>query len=80
MKLRLEQNVIVPLGTIKKFMVQCDEQDLSEDDPDNAELELEIQYPSLAYDGDFYWNEMSYHRLLDTSLTWNYNIYSDGDW
>ena len=71
-------------GTIKKFMSRCDEQELTENDPDegddNSELALEIKYPPLNYSGDFYWNEMSYHRLTQTTVCWNYDYYADGNW
>jgi hypothetical protein len=87
MKLKIEESVIVPLGVIKKFMSQCDELDFSDDDPDNSEFDPdnsefnhEIKYPPVNYNGDFYWNEMSYRRLTDTTLTWSYDFYSNGDW
>ena len=84
MKLKLEAKAVVPLGTINKFMSHINEQELTEDDPDtgddNSELTLEIEYPPLNYDGNFYWNEMSYHRLTQTLTCWSYDYYADGEW
>jgi hypothetical protein len=81
MRLQLE-DIPVPLGTCSKFMKKWDENllnddDDSEDNPDNNQrFELEIKYPPLDYDGEIYWSEFSFHRYVETSLTWHYDIYS----
>jgi hypothetical protein len=80
MKLRLEPNVIIPLGVTKKFMGTWDEEQSTDEDSGEPEFNAEIEYPPMNYSGEIYWNEMSYHRLTQTSLCWNYDLYSNGNW
>jgi len=39
-------------------------------------------YSACPYfiDGDIYWEEMSYRKYSDGSLSWNYCFYSDGEY
>jgi hypothetical protein len=78
MRLKLE-DIEIPLGTVKPFM-SCWDSKWCGDNDCGSEFELEIAYPPIGYSGEIYWNEFSYRRYTDTSLTWTYDVYSCGEW
>jgi hypothetical protein len=79
MKLKLE-NIEVPLNTIKPFMSKWNACWCGDESCCDGDFEIPIKYPPLEYDGDYFWDEMSYYRFRDTNLTWNYDLYSCGEW
>lgn len=88
--MKLESSVYVPLGVIKPFLSKMNEIDLMEysvgidegdEDEDHTEfLLIDLEYPDLDCQKDIRWKEMSYNRLKDTSTTWVYDFYSNGEW
>lgn len=77
--MKLEANVVIPFGVIKKFLARYDEVFVGKEE-EISDFDLEIKYPPLEYTNDFYWNEMSYNRFTEGSLSYNYDEYSCGDW
>lgn len=80
--MKLAKEVVIPLGTCKRYMSHWDEVlAIENNENDNGEdFTMKIKYPPLNYNKDFYWNEMSYYKYTENSLTWNYSVYADGDW
>ena len=84
MKIYME-DIPLPQSCVCKFMAKWDG---IMDEQDEDEFALEIHYPPIKYSregiikpiGEIYWEEMSYRKYGDTSLTWNYNFYADGNW
>lgn len=78
--MKLAKEVVIPLGTCKRYMSHWDETLAVEDNENDSDEDFttEIKYPPLEYDGEIYWNECSYRKYKDTSLTWVYDKYADG--
>ena len=53
---------------------------VDEDLEDDPEFSNEIEYHPLEYVGEIHWNEMSFHKYTETSTTWHYDFYSQGNW
>jgi len=71
------EDVVIPLGTVRKFLKRWDETFLNDLDEIVSDFELPIKYPKKER-AEIFWGEMSYNYLTDTSLTWNYSYYSGG--
>ena len=77
MRLKLV-DIPLPLGICRKFLARWDENFLNDLGEEITDFDLEIKYPPLDYDGEIFWNEFSYRKYRDTSLTWVYDEYADG--
>ena len=79
MRLKLEPDVSIPFGTVKRFMQRYDDLFIGKEE-EISDFEIPIKYPPVDYDGEIRWGEMSYNRFTDRTLSWNWDTYSCGEW
>ena len=77
--MKLEPDVIIPFGMHRRYLQRYDENFMGKEEEIN-DFDLEIPYPPIDYENEFFWREMSYNQFTENSLSWNYDEYSCGDW
>ena len=76
MKLTLV-DVPIPMGLVKSFMSNCCDLELQEEPDDESDFEPVYK---LGNDRTYVWPEMSYNRLTEGSLDFNFDFYANTNW
>lgn len=76
--MKLDKSVVIPFGVTRKYLERYDEIFIGQEEI-ISDFDLDIIYPEKE-NTEIIWGEMSYRQFTETSLTWNYDFYSQGSW